>query len=405
MNEAKNGNNEKKKIDFWTALGRLPFYERLIILGSFVAVGVLLFAGIYKVINTSHFTKFHFPDSVLSQAQKLQTYKQSTYTGLGLLVQFPTTDYGCYVGTREYKTSANAASFLYDTDDYIITGVIDPKNFSQSEFYDYAVPMILGYTVSEDFHYTSKIYDKGYLNTFEVEYEGGICSLGNEELYLVSYLYPVGEKKLCMMVVTDKKDTNKLKQARTLLNKVYFSLLRFEDATLSGNTQDVFSDVIKNNPTSEGVASAAESAAPSEDVNTESEDEALERIDRELEEKNYHLEYPDATELVTNVYVGDNLAGLDTVIYIWYEEFDSIPKEAYLTSPLGKTYKPDYVNKEYNGLVFWNIKNPSVGEWVVHLSANTRYGAYKADALELHDFTNFFIARDDDDVIPHSMDD
>ncbi len=120
---------------------------------------------------------------------------------------------------------------------------------------------------------------------------------------------------------------------------------------------------------------------------------ATDEILREQEEKRYALAYPDAPDLVDTVNVEEYYANEEVIIFIQYSEVFAIPREASLTTPSGEKYPPCWTNDSSNGMVYWRIQNPELGEYTIQLSANIRYGKYWSDALDSHNFSEMFIER------------
>ncbi len=225
---AKESDERKNKIDFWTAFGKLRTSEQVAILLAVVALGTALFMFIFKVVNSFGNVDFTaFPESSLQKDAAMETYKQVTYTDLPYLVQFPGTSYGCYVGDKEIGATQYATAFTY-VDYKVVCGVIDESRITEDDFYKFAIGQALGLKIVGNETFTTAVYDRGYLNTFEIEYKAGTLALNGTTYYLVSYLYPVEGKKLCMSVLSSKKTIFALARARNMLNRIYFSMVKFE---------------------------------------------------------------------------------------------------------------------------------------------------------------------------------
>lgn len=387
------GNNEEKKADFWAYIAKLKLRDQIAILIGVVAIGVGIFLAIFFSVSRMRVTEFHFPESVLRKSPSVQTYKQGTFSSLFIPIQFKGTEYGCYVGREESLSTEYGASFSFDDSKTIIVGVLDGISITEDDFYAYGVSYLMGNELIGNETFDIGLYDKGYLNTFMVEYKCGTVVCGDKTYYLVSYLFPDGDKKLCMMVVTEKKSSLELVNCQSLLNNVFFSMVRYED---DGSLEDAES----SNDTGD-TGNATEDDTDMSDMTVY---ERIEERDRQRDETAYHLEYPNAEDLEVTVHVGEELADMPVVFYINYTEVNSVPREAFLRSPVDSKYQPNYLNTANNGLVYWNINSPKTGEWLIHLSANNQYGVYNADVLPQKDFEELFIARDET-AYPHSAED
>ncbi len=383
------GKKTENRVDFWTAVGRLKTRDKIALLLGVVFAGTGAFMILFFAVSRMRITEFHFPQSDLRKSASMQTYRQTKNSSLNLLVQFKGSDYGCYVGKEPINENDYGAAFKYSDDVTLLVGVIDGVTVMEDDFYSHGVPSILGLSVDGTETYENGLYDKGYLNTFLIEYEAGKLTAGNRTFYLVSYLFPDMDRKLCMMALIEKKDLQKFLDSHELLNQVYFGMVRFEDKT----EEEIAEETKKQT-----------SRIELEDDSSLSTDERLARIQEKVEERNFRLEYPDASDLEAYVDVTDGLKGKKVTFYISYVYPDSVPDEAYIQSPSGKKYLPTDNNSSHNGIVSWEMSDPEEGRWKMHLSANNRYGEYEKGVLETDYFREMFISHDET-AYPHSMED
>lgn len=382
--------DEKKKVTFWEALGRLPLREQIAIFIGFIAIVTAAVGSLfYLMLSRTSMVDFKLPAPELQSDGTVQSYKLMTYTDLNILVQFPNTDYAVYVGKEEGLYNNYAAAFDYDEHRKILVGVCD-KEQPIADLYNYAISSVLedgGISAP----YSSLLHKEGYLNTHYVVYDAGSVAL-SKTYYIVGYLYDTGKEYLFMAVAFDKPEKVAAFNALTLLNKVYFTLSK-----ISGDAAaevSVSTDSASNAATILGSANISSADGASDGGGYgDSEKTATDIVEGTmltLKERAYQLEYPDATDLEEMVFVSEDYSAEKTVIYIWYSEAYAVPREAYLLSPSGLKYAPTYTNESSTGMVYWVVDGPQNGFWTVHLSANIKYGTYSLRVTTKENFDASF---------------
>jgi len=354
--------------EFWNRIGKASPLSRLILLSSIVIVGTSIIMGVFwlgtRSTNAS-ISSLHIPEPSLGDDQSVQGYKYSASDNMQILVQFPGTDYGVYVGKEELKHNNYSASFLYDSKRVIVTGVFD-DTFSMYDYYSHAIPSVLDIDTASTYEYTSRVNKKGYLNTFPITYEAGILSDVQCTYYVLSYIYSVDGKKLVMAVITDASDQVSLDWSLRVLRKIFGTFGKLEK-NISADESDGALNV------------------KSSDVDEESKlttDEYMSVLDEKRANEDYAMAYPYAKDFDVNIYVPAELSNKEVCFYFKYTEVNTTPTETYLMSPDGMKYEPSYLNNDKLGLFYYEIDEPISGEWKIHVSANNKYGKYYYDVLE-----------------------
>ena len=220
-----------------------------------------------------------------------------------------------------------------------------------------------------------KIYDKGYLNTLEIEYIGGIVRSGDYKGYAVTYKIPLEDHVFLIGFITDTKA--ELRPIFYMLNVMYGTMFRYGSADIprgvSSNNVTVSSEgVVVTTPTIELYG-----ARDYEDI-----DDVL--TDKEADE--YKLKYPDSTEIREQVTVAGNLTEQQVVFAFEYTYGFATPSYATLTSPSGETYSPDYINTENDARITFVIDKPEQGAWTIVVADDAEMGVYNVNVMEYMDY-------------------
>ncbi len=374
----------EKKQDIWSAIGKLKARDQIVLLFAVVLI-VCSIAGVffYFIFGLYMPIKFHITESTLRKTPTGQVYRQTTYTDYPYVVSFPGTNYATMVGGKEYLYNDFASSFLYDENHLLILGVFD-NNVPINEFYSRALAAVIDKNIdASQVVYSSIVHDEGYLNTLPLLYEGGKLSTP-KEYYLVSYLFHTEDGKyLLMMCLTDKKGQQEINKAKKLVDKMVYAMSRIEDSEQGAEIDN--SESKKKDSDSYALDENAE-----KNMTTK---EKMEYLDRKRNEANYALEYPDAVDLEYNVLVSERIP--KAIFYIDYTEVESIPKIAYIMSPSGVKYAPSFNNGNKVGMIYWEIDDPEEGNWLIHLSKNTRYGQFFAGVVSDVQFEELYGEKSD----------
>lgn len=371
----------RKQQNIWDAIGKLHIRDQLILLFVVIGIGVAMAVGAFMLILKTDMVRFHIPQSSLRDSVEAQRYRQATYTDLDILAQFPGTDYVAYVGGTEYLYNDYVASFKYNDEQTLMLGIYD-TGVSISEFYSYALISAINKDFNaKDAQYTSMLNDTGYLNTFYLIYEGGVLK-ADRDYYIVSYIYPTEEgKNLLLMALTPVGKQSALNKSKVLVDKMLYAMGR------SGGSDSESGDSANDSKASNSTPSDRYALDKSAEDNMTT-SEKMDRIDREVAETQYTIEYPDAEDLEYYVTVDKTIE--HAVFYIDYTEVKSVPDLAYLKAPGGAKYAPAYNNGEGLGMVYWEIDSPVVGNWLIHLSKNAKYGQFFAGVLSKEDFEEIY---------------
>ena len=377
--------DEKKKQDVWDAIGKLKLRDRLVLLFTVIAIGVALAVGIFYLLLSTSNIKFHIPESTLRRTADAQKFRQATYTDYPYTVRFPGTNYTTTVGGTEGLFNDYVTSFIYDEEQLLVLGVFD-DTVSINEFYSYALVSAIDKTFDASASvYTSMLHDEGYMNATPLIYEAGKLTL-NWDYYLISYIYHTDDgKNLLMMALTPKANQDAVSKSKTLVDKMVYSM-GYIDESSADSDEAAATDV--------GGAPASDKYALDKDAEDNmTTAEKMETLDRKVDESSYALEYPEATDLEYYVLVSEDIE--DAVFYIDYTEVKSVPEMSFLKSPSGSKYAPTYNNGSGIGLVYWEIDNPQLGNWLIHLSKNAKYGQFFAGVLPKAEFESRYIENTD----------
>ncbi len=405
---------------FWSAFTRLSARDRIVI---FLAVLVIVCGaafGILKIVSNTSFSSFSFPDSTLQETDIAQTYRRGTYNDLPTLIRFKGTNYGASAKGEPFFSQGNAASFK--SDDFTLVYAVKDATTSIGQLYTSDVLQALdGALEDTKSEYSIKIHDEGYLNATFATYEAGIISSGTKRHYVVSYLYNTGNKDIVIMVSVDEKDRQKLLEGKRLLDRIFYTLLTFSDdnSGVSENgsekkkvvvddtdvaTKYSSQETLDNTRDSDvgGVAASSEKEESKEQtVDTASEEVSLTReereaeLKREFEERNFHMAYPNATDLDELIMVDSSLTSETVVFFFRYTNVSATPREAYLKTPDGDILEPTYLNTDLDGFVCFKVERPLEGGYSFHVSANAAYGSYLLDVLTEQAFHSVYGSVDD----------
>lgn len=377
--------NARKKQDIWDAIGKLKLRDQLVLLFAVIGCGVLFAFLVFKFFVFTTNVEFHIPKSTLRATDSAQVHRQATYNDFPYTVVFPETDYSTTVGGEEGLHTNYVSAFTYDENHLLILGVFE-DTVSINEFFTYALAGAIDERINTDsVVYTSMVHDEGYANAVPYIYEGGQLS-ANGDYYLVSYIYHTDKgKNLLMMALTNVANQDSVDKCKQLADKMIFSMARVssESEEIAATDTSTVSNPLSGSPESDKYALDREA----EDNMTTA--EKMERIGKMVDESAYSVEYPDATDLEYYVLLTEDI---DTaVFYIDYTEVKSVPELSYLKSPSGVKYAPTYNNGDGVGLVYWEIDKPPLGNWLIHLSKNAKYGQFFTGVLPKAEFESQYI--------------
>ncbi|AOZ97844.1 hypothetical protein [Butyrivibrio hungatei] len=398
--------NASDKNRFWSAMAKLSAKDRIALFIGFVVVVSVICAGIFHLVSSNSLLSFSFPDSTLASTDAAQTYRRNQYDNFPTVIRFPNTLYGACATGELYYSSKDAVSFKDEQFVYVY-GVKD-ASVSTAEAYAFSFSSVLdGMEVSSTNSYASAISDNGYINATYATYEAGTITSSGKEYYVVSYQYRADGKDLVLLVATDEKDKSKLIKAKKYLEKMFYTLTKFDsDATSlkNGGTNSTGSSVGKVTvvvePDAEGSTQEQASVATS-DMSLSS-GKTVEQMQKELDEHNYHILYPNAVDLDRSIDVTSDLANSVAIFFFRYVNTDITPKNAYLLAPDGTYYKPSYWNENNDGMICFKLANPIEGTYTMHISSDGAYGTYIVDVMDESVYDSIY--GDNSNPMPHDMD-
>ena len=240
------------------AFFKLKLRERVVLLGAIILGTAAFVVALFNLLNGTLFGGVKFPKSALRPDGGIQRYVRQTYTELPIEIQFPGTTYGVTIGGTELPPNESCAGFKFSDSIYLIAAELKPGE-ETSSFVNSNFPAALGVGDNEA-QYTVKIHDMGFLNTFPVEYEGGIIKTAGQKLYVLTYKVEIDDH--CFLLSAICSDKNQLRAAFTELNHMFYSMCKYgEDyipptGQISGNSVVVkangaSSEVVVETPTIE----------------------------------------------------------------------------------------------------------------------------------------------------------
>lgn len=369
------------------AFFKLKKRDRLVIAIASVAVIVGFFVGIYFLLSGVGFVAF--PDSVLQKNNRIQSYVHRTSKLFPEQIQINGTEFGIYVGGEELSHTDCSAAFSFTDDMKIVISEMkltdDNEQFIASEY-----SRLLGLNEGT-FH--EKVYDKGYLNTFETEYIGGILSSGKDREYIVAYKVPQGGHVFLIGFATDKK--YELKECFFMLNMVYTTMFRY------GSVTDSFeSGMSSDNVTVSEDGTSVTVTTPTIDLYDGREYNTVEEVLEAKEADDYRLKYPDSTDIKAQVTVTRELTEEQVAFAFEYVYGDATPSSAVLTSPSGKEYTPDYYNSDKDARIVFVIDHPEAGAWTFTISDDAEMGAYDVHVMKYMDYQDAIKSSYSDEYDP-----
>ena len=374
----------KKKQDIWDSIGKLKLRDQLILLFGVIALGVFFAFLLFRLLIISGTNvKFHIPESTLRRTDGAQVHRQASFTDFPYTVVFPGTDYSTTVGGTEGVHTQYISSFSYSEDQLLILGVFN-DTVPVNEFYSYALAGAIDQSInSADCKYESMVHDEGYLNAVPYIYEGGkLSAMG--DYYLVSYIYHTDSgKMLLMMALTNKATQDAVNKSKSLADKMVYSMGRVVETAAEESTSNVAGG---GSPESDKYALDRD---VEENMTTK---EKLEALDKKVTESAYAIEHPEAEDLEYYILVPSAMT--EAIFYIDYTEVKSVPQLAYIKSPSGSKYAPSFNNGTGIGMVYWEISEPEVGNWLIHLSKNANYGQYFVGVLSRAEFEAVYGSRE-----------
>ncbi|WP_026653357.1 hypothetical protein [Butyrivibrio proteoclasticus] len=400
--------NASDKNRFWSAMTKLSAKDRITLFFGFVVVVSVVCAGVFHLVSSNSLLSFSFPDSTLASTDAAQTYRRNQYENFSTVIHFPNTQYGACATGDLYYSSKEAISFK-DEQFVFVYGVKD-VSVSTADSYAFSLSTVIdGGEASPTNSYVSAINDSGYINATYATYEAGTITSNGKEYYVVSYQYRVDGKDLILLVATDVRDKSKLiKAKKNYLEKMFYTLTKFDSDTssvVSGGVDTTDSTVGKVTVVVESDSDANSqeqgSSAAASDMSLSTEKTA-EQMEKELDEHNYHILYPNAVDLDRYIDVDSSLTSSVVVFFFRYVNTDITPNDAYLLAPDGTYYKPSYWNTNKDGMVCFKIANPMEGTYGMHISADGAYGTYIVDVLAEGVYDSIY--GDDIEPRPHDMD-
>ena len=387
------------------AFFKLQLRDRLVLAGAVILIVAGMTAMVFNFLSGSFVDFSMFPRSVLMKDGALQQYHYTTFSRLDKQVQFPGTDFGVSIGGDEFYTSADGTCFQYTQMIELVAALADKAENTEAFIKD-SFPVLLS---GDDSAYTKsfkvKEHDEGYLNTFPTEYTAGILDTNKGKFYLMAYTLDYAGHRF--VICSAVKKTSYIKDAFWELDHMFYTFCMYGTGEEEGTGH--LTDSV-----SEGSVPYVAKAPTIELIGQERDYEDLGDVLENDARADYKLKYPDATEIKNYIQVDDSLAGGTAAFAFEYTYSAQSPSEAYLKSPSGQTYEPEYFNDELDGRLLFVVDKPESGTWEIAVSDDSELGEYSVHVMEYEDYmavigadyeATYETAEDEDFVsVSHTVD-
>ncbi len=374
--------NSKK---FWKKVNELPPKSRRLFFFLALVGVIAVFATIY--MHFAKKTSIKFPESNLQRYGAIQKYVHGTYSTLPTEIVFPNTNYAIDLAGDVIRYSDTSIATRYDDQTILVAGVYYTSIPFAQEVPYMICGALYGTTPSEDV-YKSYVSDKGFLNTREAEYEGGIISGdGMETLYVLCYQSPIDNgMSVFMSVVTN--DYSRLSKNKDLLNRIFTTLYQKdyvgsysfggkygEGASISNDLQEETGET-ELAGTEETDASGSTDTETAQKTNERTVREILDDRQRENDDLSIKADIYADEYLVMTVDCPASLTNEKSIFDFDYSNYVETPRTVELVSPSGRVYEPFCMNALQNGIVQYRVFSPEPGEWTLTVPTQ-KYGTYR----------------------------
>lgn len=360
------------------AFFKLKLRDRLILAGTVLLIVAGITAMVFNFLSGAFVDFSMFPRSVLMKKGDLQQYHYTTFSRLDKQIQFPGTDYGVSIGGEELYTTAEGTCFQYTQMIELVAALADTAPDTETFVKENFPVLLSGDENAYSRGFKVKEHDEGFLNTFATEYTAGILETNKGKFYLMAYTLNYDGHKFVM--AASVKKTSYIKEAFWELDHMFYTFCKF-DAGVSEESTGHITDSV-----SEDTVPYVAKAPTIELIGQERDYEDLGDVLENDARADYKLKYPDATEIKNYIQVDDSLAGGTAAFAFEYTYSAQSPSEAYLKSPSGQTYEPEYFNDELDGRLMFVVDKPESGTWEIVVSDDSELGEYSVHVMDYEDY-------------------